>query len=315
MATPLTRIRISVWRLPSRSRGGKEHMMSRRDGFTLIELLVVIAIIAILAAILFPVFAAAKQAGQRTVCQGNVRQLLQGALLYEDDYSGGILPGCVDQDNSGASWVGAQEMDELWPALVDKYIRQLKVKQNGANSSYELRGVFLCPSAPPIISNDPNVHLTLEQANSVSRPYGYNYKYLGGDPSNSKDLKATMYHKEGTLYHNAAEVVKSTKTIRIMENWNFAGPYRYGCGSIMGMPPSMPSCAPNSIWPPGWHGAMSTVGWFDGHVSAVKLCPSRMGGKGAVDADFTGVMQKYYNNDSSKTEFYDPYFNLNGPKP
>jgi prepilin-type N-terminal cleavage/methylation domain-containing protein len=59
--------------------------MSRR-AFTLIELLVVIAIIAILAAILFPVFAQAPEKARQASCISNVKQLLLGALMYTQDY-------------------------------------------------------------------------------------------------------------------------------------------------------------------------------------------------------------------------------------
>jgi len=58
----------------------------KRNGFTLIELLVVIAIIAILAAILFPVFAQAREAARTSVCLSNVKQLSLGAMMYVQDY-------------------------------------------------------------------------------------------------------------------------------------------------------------------------------------------------------------------------------------
>lgn len=58
----------------------------RRSGFTLIELLVVIAIIAILAAILFPVFAQAKEAAKRTACLSNTKQIGTGLVMYIGDY-------------------------------------------------------------------------------------------------------------------------------------------------------------------------------------------------------------------------------------
>ncbi len=59
-----------------------------KRGFTLIELLVVIAIIAILAAILFPVFAQAREKGRQTVCASNLRQNIQSVLMYTNDYQG-----------------------------------------------------------------------------------------------------------------------------------------------------------------------------------------------------------------------------------
>ncbi|NPV47073.1 MAG: DUF1559 domain-containing protein [Armatimonadetes bacterium] len=60
--------------------------LPRRRGFTLIELLVVIAIIAILAAILFPVFARAREAARKTVCLSNLRQIGLACHMYAQDY-------------------------------------------------------------------------------------------------------------------------------------------------------------------------------------------------------------------------------------
>jgi len=60
--------------------------MAARRGFTLIELLVVIAIIAILAAILFPVFARAREKARQTSCLSNLKQLALGMLMYTADY-------------------------------------------------------------------------------------------------------------------------------------------------------------------------------------------------------------------------------------
>lgn len=60
----------------------------RKSGFTLIELLVVIAIIAILAAILFPVFARAREAARKSSCQSNLKQCAQALKMYTDDYDG-----------------------------------------------------------------------------------------------------------------------------------------------------------------------------------------------------------------------------------
>ncbi|MEN6345072.1 MAG: DUF1559 domain-containing protein [Armatimonadia bacterium] len=60
--------------------------MSKRNGFTLIELLVVIAIIAILAAILFPVFARAREKARQVTCASNLRQLGLSLTMYLSDY-------------------------------------------------------------------------------------------------------------------------------------------------------------------------------------------------------------------------------------
>jgi prepilin-type N-terminal cleavage/methylation domain-containing protein len=67
-----------------------------RRGFTLIELLVVIAIIAILAAILFPVFAQAREKARQGTCTSNAKQLMLGLLMYAQDYDEtmiGFVPG------------------------------------------------------------------------------------------------------------------------------------------------------------------------------------------------------------------------------
>jgi len=58
-----------------------------KDGFTLIELLVVIAIIAVLAAILFPVFARAREKARQTTCMSNVRQLTTAVAMYAHDHN------------------------------------------------------------------------------------------------------------------------------------------------------------------------------------------------------------------------------------
>ena len=64
----------------------KTEARSKRQGFTLIELLVVIAIIAILAAILFPVFARARENARRSSCQSNLKQIGLGLIQYTQDY-------------------------------------------------------------------------------------------------------------------------------------------------------------------------------------------------------------------------------------
>jgi prepilin-type N-terminal cleavage/methylation domain-containing protein/prepilin-type processing-associated H-X9-DG protein len=71
--------------------------MQRRKGFTLIELLVVIAIIAILAAILFPVFARAREKARQSSCLSNIKQISLGALMYAQDYDEAV-PESLDRD-------------------------------------------------------------------------------------------------------------------------------------------------------------------------------------------------------------------------
>jgi prepilin-type N-terminal cleavage/methylation domain-containing protein len=60
--------------------------MNRQSGLTLAELLVVVAILAVLAALLFPVFTTARHASKASVCASNLRQLSKATLLYTQDY-------------------------------------------------------------------------------------------------------------------------------------------------------------------------------------------------------------------------------------
>jgi len=94
--------------------------MTRRSGFTLVELLVVIAIIAVLAAIIFPVFARAREAARRTSCASNLRQLGLANSMYMDDNDGMYV--APSQPVGGAP--GARIW---WMMLLQPYARNLNV--------------------------------------------------------------------------------------------------------------------------------------------------------------------------------------------
>lgn len=95
-------------------------------GFTLIELLVVIAIIAILAAILFPVFAQARERARQVVCISNAHQLALANYMYAMNWSDTFLP-------STNYAVPTSDPARIWTALIQPYVRNEQV--------------FLCPSA------------------------------------------------------------------------------------------------------------------------------------------------------------------------
>jgi prepilin-type N-terminal cleavage/methylation domain-containing protein/prepilin-type processing-associated H-X9-DG protein len=100
----------------------------KRKGFTLIELLVVIAIIAILAAILFPVFARAREKARQTNCLSNTKQLMLGILMYAQDYDENMCYGQND-DADGTRY---------WRNVVEPYVKNTQIMKcpSKASQSY-----------------------------------------------------------------------------------------------------------------------------------------------------------------------------------
>jgi len=96
-----------------------------RKGFTLIELLVVIAIIAILASILFPVFARAREKARQTSCLANIKQLVLGATMYAQDYDEMILSGAWDVNGDAAWGTG----DTSWRSMILPYVKNVQIFQ------------------------------------------------------------------------------------------------------------------------------------------------------------------------------------------
>ena len=90
-------------------------------GFTLIELLVVIAIIALLAAILFPVFARARENARRASCQSNLKQIALGMAQYVQDYDERFPPYLTDASGNGA--VDVADGDQGWADLIQPYTK------------------------------------------------------------------------------------------------------------------------------------------------------------------------------------------------
>jgi prepilin-type N-terminal cleavage/methylation domain-containing protein/prepilin-type processing-associated H-X9-DG protein len=165
-----------------------------RSAFTLIELLVVIAIIAILAAILFPVFAAAKDKAKQIACLSNMNQIGIALVLYKQDYDDQIFFRTISANSVGRTRVpnptyltktvnSAAYYPELWYNLLLPYDKSTQI--------------YACPSdGAPTISPDPTGASTIKRSYIVS--------------SAIEDL-------------SDSEVANQTQTIVVTEKWSAPG--------------------------------------------------------------------------------------------
>jgi prepilin-type N-terminal cleavage/methylation domain-containing protein/prepilin-type processing-associated H-X9-DG protein len=144
---------------PAPSANEESAALRRRTGFTLIELLVVIAIIAILAAILFPVFAKAREKARQTSCLSNVRQINTAFLAYAQDYDE-RLPYWSWNHRPGGAW------DD--PGLAHWYAGIYPYAKN--------QQIYECPSAARDICHcyDPNARPWAAVTDDGPISYGYN---------------------------------------------------------------------------------------------------------------------------------------------
>jgi len=167
--------------------------MQKRNGFTLIELLVVIAIIAILAAILFPVFAQAREKARAITCVSNLKQIGLGWYMYAQDYdeigtpmwtksnidqaAGGQAGNLVDPNfvapYTGISW------GQYWPDLVYPYIKAGR-NATGTGIRTHNRAVYACPTTNNYLQDWSAAWGGTSGWGSVT--YGISQAYVQNDP-------------------------------------------------------------------------------------------------------------------------------------
>jgi prepilin-type N-terminal cleavage/methylation domain-containing protein/prepilin-type processing-associated H-X9-DG protein len=167
----------------------------RRRGFTLIELLVVIAIIAILAAMLFPVFARARENARRASCVSNLRQLGMALDMYAQDFDDFFPIG-----GDPVQWTNGNPklafVEAIWP-----YVRN--------------RGVFYCPSAAGFSQYDPTVENT--DANWQQGNIGYYY------------WSFIAAHANTPLFASKVRVLSAICNENPCERWLMSDWFKQGC--------------------------------------------------------------------------------------
>ncbi len=157
--------------------------MRVRRGFTLIELLVVIAIIAILAAILFPVFAKAREKARQTSCLSNVRQIMTAELSYAQDYDEAFPQAANPTGDAPVMDVGGVRCNNVrawyeWQAFPLPYIKNLQV--------------FDCPTSPDLgVWFDPYNPSGMSDLDSDG-DYAVNWDGMANRASGGQDCLMTL---------------------------------------------------------------------------------------------------------------------------
>jgi prepilin-type N-terminal cleavage/methylation domain-containing protein/prepilin-type processing-associated H-X9-DG protein len=245
-----------------------------RKGFTLIELLVVIAIIAILAAILFPVFARARENARRASCQSNLKQIGLGLLQYSQDYDEKMTLIYYVPVANGLSWASSNTDEYKWMDAIFPYVKSEQL--------------FTCPSSvnQPYMYNKRMPHSSAANGWPTGQyfgSYGMSEAYWGGGPANANG--PARGGGPGTQPTSLAEFQSPATTVLVVDTgvsnagevWRHSG---WGHPSTLGGPDTVTIRADAS--PPyvesQWSGAamarhldtMVTL-YADGHVKSNRI--------------------------------------------
>ena len=179
-----------------------------RAGFTLIELLVVIAIIAILAAILFPVFQKVRENARRASCQSNMKQIDLGIIMYIQDADEKYCPYFSGYNPKTATTPAYySNPSQYWPQLVSPYIQKANGSLGGGQASAkDLSQTFLCPDAPGPLASQVFGNVT---------SYGISddlVNWYEPDPVPTTNIPVTL-----------AQVQAPTTATAIVETWDTYG--------------------------------------------------------------------------------------------
>lgn len=233
-------------------------MPNRRklSAFTLIELLVVISIIAILAAILFPIFARARENGRRAACQSNLKQIGLGLLQYSQDYDEVMI----------ADWYGANGNTESDPASVAGG----RYKWMDASYPYiKSEQVFVCPSdSADTLHNAKYVYYGNLTAAS-NKDYG-SYVINHGYGANTANRTPAVSHplRVGELHQfvKQSQAVQPSETVWVVDGVSdFYFDINDAATIITSVDPHRLQNAEER------HLSTANILFVDGHVKAVKL--------------------------------------------
>jgi prepilin-type N-terminal cleavage/methylation domain-containing protein len=205
----------------------------QRKAFTLIELLVVIAIIAILAAILFPVFAQAKLAAKKTAALSGVKQLDLAIIMYDGDYDGQFPLGFEGSSNQCTthSWTG----EDLWAQRVQPYTKSIGVFE-ASTDSFAGQAPVVGTWAGVGISFGVNAYYgnwccspTWASGFQLRGPMGVgDNKYACGNDEGNGWLDGSSLN-ESVLTQPAGTILAAQKNGFDIQQWNLTYGSAYGC--------------------------------------------------------------------------------------